>query len=266
MASNLASTAQYTQFRQSDVSSYDEDPDTITTFVTALERDNSMDLVNDPRFFNGNVIEKRLVAFTGLNVTATWVLALSVKQLYALKKDFDLGSLVGVLQISSFIVMAGTAFSLIIAVFVQSNQLYYVHRLMTAGPTGFEQASLYYLNKTITRWRHLSVRCLFMGLQFFMVGSGSILAVKFIKDPSHDKSVKTTHDMTLPYILAGVVFAAFCCIAVVLCYIWRVHIECYRHHHDFAHNLQAQLTMPMQVMQYRTSSRTPRIGGSMLDV
>merc|ERR550537_866903 len=62
------------------------------------------------------------------------------------------------------------------------QQIFYVHRLLTAGPTGFEQASLFYLNRTMTAWRHLSMKSLLFGLVGYMLVSGFVLFVKFIKD------------------------------------------------------------------------------------
>lgn len=229
--------------------SYDY-PDAVTGAFTYYERAESMDLINDPRFFNGNVIEKRLTAFMGLNVLGMFALSHCLSMAFSLKKDFVLSTFEGCFQMFSFCIMAVTSFMLIVAIFVQTNQVYYVHRLLTAGPTGFEQASLFYLNSTMTKWRHFSMKSLMLGLMGYMLTAGAILSVKFVKD-AEGKVEKKELNLTNHIIIAILVFAAFLLCALLLLHIWHVHRECYRDHHDFACDLQMQLTGPMRAMQSR---------------
>eukprot|EP00913_Durusdinium_trenchii_P035899 g33591.t1 len=51
-------------------------------------------------------------------------------------------------------------------------QTYHTYRLETAGPTGFEIASSYYLNRNIVAWRHFSVFCLLNGMTFYLISYG----------------------------------------------------------------------------------------------
>lgn len=89
---------------------------------------------------------------------------------------------IGWLQMGSFFSQMIVSFMLLTAVYVMVQQIFYTHRLLTAGPTGFEQASLFYLNRTMTAWRHLSMKSLLFGLVGYMLASGFVLFVKFIKD------------------------------------------------------------------------------------
>jgi len=162
------------------------------SWLVGLVGSESMDLVNDPRFFSTTVIEKRLAAFSGLATVGTLALGHCVSGMFSLKKDmnfddkFDLFDFIpvyiGWLQIGSFFVEMFISFMLLTAVFVMVQQMFYVHRLLTAGPLGFEQASLFYLNRTMTAWRHLSMKSLLFGLVGYMLASGFVLFVKFLKD------------------------------------------------------------------------------------
>merc|ERR1712187_209272 len=118
-----------------------------------------------------------------------------------------------------------------------------------------------------TKWRHFSMRSLMTGLILFMVATGAILAVKFIKDA--EKAVEAAQakppapgiEMLNHYIIAGVVFVAFCSCAGLLAYIWYVHKKCFQAHHDFAYSLQSQLTLPMRMMQSRAGAEYERVMG-----
>jgi len=174
----------------------------------------SMDLVNDPRFFSTTVIEKRLAAFGGLATVGSLALGQSVKQMFSFKKDMnfedkiDLFNVIpvyiGWLQMASFFSQMIISFMLLTAVFVMVQQIFYTHRLLTAGPTGFEQASLFYLNRTMTAWRHLSMKSLLFGLVGYMAASGFVLFVKFIKDAQAKNAAavsmiaKTLHTAATP--------------------------------------------------------------------
>lgn len=163
-----------------------------SSWLVGLVGSESMDLVNDPRFFSTTVIEKRLAAFSGLATVGTLALGNCVSQMFSLKKDMNFDDridlfdvipvYIGWLQIGSFFVQMFISFMLLTAVFVMVQQMFYVHRLLTAGPTGFEQASLFYLNRTMTAWRHLSMKSLLFGLVGYMLASGFVLFVKFLKD------------------------------------------------------------------------------------
>jgi hypothetical protein len=246
------------------------------------ERELSMDLVNDPRFFQPTVIEKRLLAFSGLSVVASLLLGSSINILFTLKKDMSLATPLGYCQLAAFTILSITAFSLATSTFVQIQQVFYTYRLLTAGPSGFEQASLFYLNSTIVTWRHFAMRWMLRGLILYMLGSGCLVGVKFYKDAvDMDKTsqaikmvailqqgdklsqaaVKERLGLVPPEvplnimvhkILALVVCGSFCVCAVVLLYIKKVHNDCFKVHHQFAYKLQSELTVPLRHMSGRS--------------
>merc|ERR1719343_1477834 len=65
-------------------------------------------------------------------------------------------------------------------------QVYFVYRLMTAGPTGFEMASSFYLNPNIAFWRHAGVKTLLISLPTFVVGSAFRMLKHFDTDMPHE--------------------------------------------------------------------------------
>jgi len=141
----------------------------------------------------------------------------------------------------------------LLSLYVMAHQAFYTYRLMTAGPTGFEQASVFYLTKAITMWRHLAMKALFNGLWLFMVSIGMQLFVLFYKDadkamkkqtglmvlnlvngtsqqsaviPGLDKEHKL--DMTVHSTLAWAVFASFAIFALLLLEIRRQHMSVFK--------------------------------------
>lgn len=159
-----------------------------------LPRSESMELVNDPRFFLGSVVEKRLLAFQGLTVLGTLFVSSSIMQMFVLKKNMNLGELLGWLQLVGFVCHMLVCFLLVTAVSVYVQQTFYIYRLLTAGPTGFEQASLFYLNESITGWRHFAMNGMLSGIPGFMLASGIELLVKFVKD------AKTKYEAQLKFL------------------------------------------------------------------
>merc|ERR1719356_884877 len=150
-----------------------------------------MDVANDPRFFAKNVMDKRLGAFKSLTIVSSLMFGTSLGQCFKLKKNmnFDktepyVGS-IAIWQFSGFVLSVICAVMCLLSLYVIAHQLFYTYRLMTAGPTGFEQASIFYLSRTITMWRHLSVKALLNGLWIFIFSTGITMFVKFVKDASH---------------------------------------------------------------------------------
>merc|ERR1711990_1401259 len=113
----------------------------------------SMELQNDPRFFSGNVINKRLAAFGKLSIVSGLMLGTSMGQLFSLKKNMDfserhpLYGCIAYWQITGFFIQMCVTFMCITALYIICHQMFYTFRLMTAGPTGFEMASMFYLTK-----------------------------------------------------------------------------------------------------------------------
>jgi len=75
--------------------------------------------------------------------------------------------------------MTFVLFANVIATYVGVAQIYHTYRLETAGPTGFEMATSYYLNPNIVAWRHLAVKCMLNSLPLFLVSTGIRIDVNF---------------------------------------------------------------------------------------
>lgn len=198
-------------------------------------RSDSMDLQNDPRFFQPNVIDKRLSALASLVVVCTLVLGTAMTMLFGLKKDmhFD-GSFwctfVGCAHIFGFYGQVVVSLCCMLAVYVICQQLYHIYRLMTSGPTGIEIAGMYYLTDSVVLWRHCAVTFLLNGLVVFVMASGLILFVKLVKDGNslpqcfgdHTLAEKKAHfDFHLAFAL--VTLATYFILAIVMCHIRGIH-------------------------------------------
>merc|ERR1719471_545799 len=88
----------------------------------------------------------------------------------------------GICQFLGFSLMCLVLFANMLATYVGVAQPYHTYRLMTAGPTGFETAAAYYLNRDIVAWRHLSVKLMLLSMPVFVVSCGFRLLVKFDRD------------------------------------------------------------------------------------
>jgi len=242
--------------------SFDNSPEVAGTvgFLEAfsIARSDSMELNNDPRFFSKNVIDKRLGAFGKLSIVNGLMLGTSMKCLFALKKNMNFEKAIAWWQISGFFIQMIVAFSCLFSLYVIAHQLFYTYRLLTAGPTGFEQAAIFYLSKTITIYRHMAVKALLNGLWLFILAVGITMYVKFVGDASHGTGhqeyvvvlnlVNGTStdgkladvprpgnelDMGVHTALAFTVLGCFWTFTLCLCWIRRQHVsafqECYHH-------------------------------------
>merc|ERR1719409_1051811 len=90
-------------------------------------------------------------------------------------------------QIISFFLAVAIAIMCLLSLYICAHQLFYTFRLMTAGPSGFDQAAIFYLTRSITMWRHLSIKFLFNGLLMFLLLVSIQLLVKFYKDADNAK-------------------------------------------------------------------------------
>merc|ERR1719379_955096 len=157
---------------------------------TGLVHSESMHMSNDPRFFQGSVLNKRLSAFGGLSVVSGLMVG-TCSDVLSMKKDMNLSTLEGNLQLLSFTIMTFVLFANIIAIYVGVAQIYHTYRLETAGPTGFEMATSYYLNPNIVSWRHIAVKCMLNSLPLFLISTGVRIEINFERQvvepepPSH---------------------------------------------------------------------------------
>merc|ERR1719265_2842370 len=138
----------------------------------------SMDLSNDPRFFQYTVLNKRLAAFSSLSVVSGLMVGTSTAVI-SMKKDMDMTTFDGQLQFVSFAIMTMVLFANIIATYIGVAQVYHAYRLETAGPTGFEMATSYYLNPNIIAWRHIAIKGMLHSLPLFLISTGLRIAVAF---------------------------------------------------------------------------------------
>lgn len=145
---------------------------------TGLIHSESMEMTNDPRFFQGSVLNKRLAAFSSLSVVSGLMVG-TCTAVISMKKDLDLDTLDGQLQACSFGIMTFVLFANVIATYVGVAQVYHSYRLETAGPTGFEMATSYYLNPNIVSWRHIAVKGMLHSLPLFLISTGLRIAVNF---------------------------------------------------------------------------------------
>lgn len=153
-----------------------------------LARAESMDVSNDPRFFTGTVMNKRLAAFKSLTLVSSLMFGTALGQCFKIKKDMNFHKwdpLVGniaIWEFAGFLLSVVVASMCLLSLYVISHQLFYTIRLTTAGPTGFEQATMFYLTRVIVVWRHLAISCLFNGLWMFILLVGIQFFVTFYKD------------------------------------------------------------------------------------
>merc|ERR1719359_1646694 len=94
-------------------------------------------------------------------------------------KNMDLTHLDGALQFFNFILLLFVFFFNMVGTYVGVAQPYHVMRLLTSGPTGFEAAASYYLNKNIITWRHFAIKFSLVSLPLYIVQMGLRLIVKF---------------------------------------------------------------------------------------
>jgi hypothetical protein len=147
-----------------------------------------MAMHNDPRFFTHNVIDKRLAAFKIAGFVSVFMVKVSVQQVFNYKKDINFNTFDpskdpdGWFQIIGFYMMCFTLFFYLTAVYTMIAQIYHTYRLMTAGPTGFEMATSYYLNKNIVFWRHFSIKLMMGGLPLLLLSTGIRMMIKFDRD------------------------------------------------------------------------------------
>ncbi|CAK9104077.1 unnamed protein product [Durusdinium trenchii] len=151
-----------------------------------------MDLQNDPRFFQDNVLNKRLAALSGMSVVSGLMVSVCTGVLEK-RKNLNFETWDGRVRCCNFLLLSLVLFLNTVATYVPMAQTYHTYRLETAGPTGFEIASSYYLNRNIVAWRHFSVFCLLNGMTFYLISYGVRLTVSFSEVATNED------DMVEPY-------------------------------------------------------------------
>lgn len=150
---------------------------------------------------------------------------------------------------------------------------------MTAGPTGIELASMFYLTKAIVMWRHFAIKCLMNGMALFMLSSGVTLFVKFIKDAdagpaklivvnvalgtSRDEiihkgaNIKSVLDIHVHAALAYFVLACFLGCACLLWTIRHQHVSAFREYYASATETTRPITQTLLQMTHRNHQFIP---------
>lgn len=270
-----------TEFRQS----LDETNTCVGAFMekTGLARDESMDVTNDPRFFAKSVMDKRLGAFKSLTIVSSLMFGTSMGQCFKLKKDMNFSHfdpLVGNIaywQLAGFFIAVAVTVMCLLSLYVISHQLFYANRLSTSGPTGFEQASVFYLTRVIVMWRHLAIKCLFNGLSMFIFLVGIQLFCAFYKDadkkqikqqvvvfgnvvdgnsvPDTTIQIPERHhklNMMVHSILAYCVLAVFLACAWVLIVIRKQHLGVFQENYKAVKVMTMPLEAAMRTMAHRS--------------
>merc|ERR1740130_832340 len=230
-------------------------------------------------------MDKRLAAFKSLTIVSSLMFGTSLGQCFKLKKNMDftrwdkyVGS-IAIWQAVGFIVSVVVAFMCLLSLYVIAHQLFFTYRLMTAGPTGFEQASMFYLTRGITIWRHLAIKCLFNGLWAFLVLVGVQLFVTFYKDADDAMSgphmvwainlvngtsqnytnIDLTHhhklDMTRHAILGYIVFVFFIAATALLYWVRYQHLQVFKENYSQIKAMTDPMRQNMDEMSKRSSMR-----------
>ncbi|CAJ1346592.1 unnamed protein product [Effrenium voratum] len=209
-----------------------------------LIQSDSMDLQNDPRFFQDNVLNKRLEAFSKLGVVSSLMVG-TCTHVIAMKKDMNFSTTegrgfqsdvlirfrTGIMRVVSFGLLSIVLFLNIIAAYVGIAQTYHTYRLETAGPTGFEIATSYYLNPNIVAWRHFAVKCMLHGLTIFLISTGIRVSVSFEDLTDEEKPRITKHNARL---LGLVTLTFFCIGGFIMHYINGKHQAIFRVNYEHA--------------------------------
>lgn len=190
---------------------------------TDMVKSDSMDIKNDPRFFQGNIIQKRLAAFATMAVVSGLLLQNCMDQMFDMDKNMQIWGgyfhANGCIQFVAFLMLLVIFFANILATYISVAQPYHTIRLMTAGPTGFEAAASYYLNRNIVAWRHLSIKYLLWSLPLYISQMGIRLVVKF--DRTTMDSAAKSRETPMHSLVQGIFFSI--CMLILCCTLWSTH-------------------------------------------
>jgi len=213
-----------------------------------LVRADSMDVVNDPRFFNDNVLNYRLAAFSGLSFVSGLMVQNCMDQLFGMSKVMPIFnqakmvfSINGFAQLVAFVMLVYILFSNILAMYIGVAQPYHTLRLMTAGPTGFDAAVSYYLNRNIVSWRHLAIKSMLQSIPLYIFQMGLRLVVKFDRDT--EKTVALAPVTPMHSRIQGIVFCAIMqFLALVLLWVHAKHFNIFRERYE----VMTEMVKPVQ--------------------
>lgn len=207
---------------------------------TNLVKAESMDLNNDPRFFQGSIINQRLAAFGGLAVISGLLVQNAMDHMMNINKSMSLVPTDGFdrfVTFLAFITLMFVFYGNMLAVYVGVAQPYHAIRLSTAGPTGFEASAAYYLASEICAWRHLAVKTMLLTLPMYVISIGFRIMVKFeVETKDGDESLP--EDTPWDAKLQGIVFGFMLILSGLG--LWRVHhihTKVFRDQYQYIHEV-----------------------------
>jgi len=225
-----------------------------------LFRSDSMDLSNDPRLFQGSILDKRMAAFSGLQVVAGLMCGTSLSRMAVGNMDFF--TLEGKIHAVQFLLIAASLLMNIIATYVSVAQIYHVYRLETAGPTGFEMATSYYLNQNIVAWRHLAIKCLLLSLPIFLVCTGMQLEV----DIGSAAEKPRPPSLLEARICGCAIMVMFFVMGAIVWYIHAIHAWIFKDRYEVAMENQSPYLSRVQSMMTARRSSLKETGRHAIDV
>lgn len=186
----------------------------------------SMEVKNDPRFFQDNVLNYRLSAFGGTAIVSGLMVGNCMSQMWDMDKSMQVltgrGEIFhwnGVLQLIAFTELLVIFFANMVSTYVGVAQPYHTIRLMTAGPTGFETAASYYLNRNIVGWRHSAIKYMLLSIPLYVSQMGVRLIVKF--DRTNKLAEEPPPETPMASQIQGIIFAV--CMMLLSCILYSVH-------------------------------------------
>jgi len=235
---------------------------------SGVVRSESMDVINDPRFFQDNVINYRLAAFSGLSVVSGLLTQNTMTELFDMNKNMQLFTQnhrifhpMGILQLIAFMLLIVILGMNMLATYVGVAQPYHTIRLMTAGPTGFDSAASYYLNQNIVVFRHAAIRSMLTSLPLFILQIALRLMVKFDRDTEKQQSVPTVSPFESH--IQGIIFCSIMALMSIALYL--IHIKHFAIFRDRYNEIHSSVT-GTGFTQYMQGVMTARKTTGFLDV
>merc|ERR1719352_1445858 len=127
----------------------------------------------------------------------------------------------GILQLIAFFILILILGMNMLATYVGVAQPYHTIRLMTAGPTGFDTAASYYLNRNIVTFRHAAIKSMLSSLPLYILQMGIRLVVKFDRTTEEAKPPPTNTPIDSK--IQGIVFGVAMMLMALL--LWWIHIK-----------------------------------------
>jgi hypothetical protein len=225
----------------------------------------SMEIKNDPRFFQDNIINYRLAAFGGCAVVSVLMIQNCMSEMWAMDKNMQLltkqGKLFhpnGVLQLIAFTMLLMIFFFNMLSTYVGVAQPYHTIRLMTAGPTGFETAASYYLNRNIVAWRHMAIKYMLISLPMYISQMGIRLIVKF--DRTNRQGLELPNDTPSESRIQGIIFSTvMLLLAMVLYHVNYKHCAIFQDRYESMARRVTGTDFSTYMNQMMTGRRNPHL-------